>query len=142
METTVLDYSQSLASSVAAVGNECDLLSSSKFYWIIAASIGISITGILLCLKAFRNTIASYTDNEAIDPDNILTNELQELQQRMKSIYHKLPPRYWLHRWLMRRLHAETGIIRIGIMEHDADLAVTTGTFSNARDLLNHLNSL
>lgn len=141
METIALDYSHSLASSVAAIGNECDLLRSSKFYWLLVASIGVGITGVMLCLKAFRRSIATYADHEPIDPDNILTDELHELQLRMKSIYHKLPPRYWLHRWLMRRIHAETGVIRIGIMEHDADLAVTTGSFSSAHDLLNHLNS-
>lgn len=142
MKTIALDYSHRLVSSVTAVGGECDLLSSTEAYWILKASVGINITGIMLYLKAFRKAIVSYGSKEEIDPDDILIAELQTLQQRIKSIYHKLPPKYRLHKWLIRKMHSEIDTLCIEIREHDADLSITTGSFTNSYDLNNHLNNL
>ncbi|HYE35666.1 hypothetical protein [Methylocaldum sp.] len=142
MSTILWDHSHQLEHSLSAVEGDWNLLAAKGSYWLLRLSLSASLVGLLSSVKALRKEVAVLPEKDEIDPNDVLIEKLLELQLRVRSLYHQIPASHHFSRWIVNQIHKETGLIRVYIMEHDADLSPISGSFTDAESLFSHLNSL
>jgi hypothetical protein len=102
--------------------------------------------------KKLLKDIKKKSSFEMIDDDDIITDTLSRIQNKIKSAYHDIEDSNH-HRkksfllvtssWLLKKAFDNYGLVIVHIMEHDidADRSPNSQLFDSVNDLMKHLDS-
>jgi hypothetical protein len=156
MNTTFFDQTEHLNTIITALDEDVSYWQLNKQLWLHFLSLVMQLTGMSMAIAAIHRDVRALPKTSEIDPDDVLSDRLFEMQQKNQAALAKLKSEKWpnlrwhhrmilsLSRALLARIHGQLGRLRVYIMEHDADISglSSSGPFTQPAQLFKHLNGL